>query len=891
MGYPSWAQLAELIQGELAAAGKITDPSAYTDFTSKRQFPELFRQAEIDSGGRDPLVALVRKHLVPAPSAKGHTYEYLTRWPFACYLTTNYDDELFVHLKSSGHYFKVLQNRREDFQVMRDGVTNVVLKLHADLDHPVDIVLTSRDYDRISVGTDYFRVKLRALMEMFDILIIGHSLSDFDLDLVLKEAKQTAAAHNPIYMIAPGTTTAMEREFAEKYNIVLIPYANRDGSHSQLRRLLTSVDKLIPSRDELIPVKPISAGAQAQITAATSLLIFRRTQAIRNMNGMATEYLGPLVLEALKRSSRLTAEKLLSTDPVHLVVKNDHQTAVALQSTLQDLRTQGMISGSVEYSLTKTGETRVAEVLGAKELEHDQAFGQFISAFEREYPSATPDDVLNAKRALEATIVEAFRSRGLALANAVLGGASIASDELVDVFGKIYRASAGIKTPEARGAFIDAAREFLVMPTGPQKQYLASVSQGFFLYHMVGLDATCAKVRQQLFASTVWFCDSSVLLPLLAVGSHNHQYARDLFSRLFSAGARVLVTRRMLREAWEHLEWAIRFVENNPAITASFLSAVLVLPGYTQNLFLDGFVRLSADGRVSTFEEYLSLISPERLTFANFAARLSGSAVNIVDMATFEGYQVEDLGDLLPVQDIIRADRSARGILRSDLQVEAEAEVLHIIHSLRNGQYRLSSAFERVYFVSQSNVLNRVSHRDDVITWSPEAVYRYLSALPGQVPNADLLQECMLNEYFYAGVSFIDGPRYLKFFGSAINTAKLVYSEQKEAYLRDTEATSLTELDDRFEKLPDLQKPLFVSRMEFHNASAAQKAAAAANRRADALAEQVRRLEGEKKKGWRSKERKRKLQAEAEARNRLDPKQRKQQERKRKKNAGKKRKR
>src|SRR5262249_43238450 len=271
--------------------------------------------------------------------------------------------------------------------------------------------------------------------------------------------------------------------------------------------------------------------------------------------------------------------------------------------------------------------------------------------------------------------------------------------------------------------------------------------------------------------------------------------------------------------------------------------------------------------------------------FANFAARLSASAIFIVDMPTLEGYKVEDLGELPPMQDKIREDRTARGILRSNLQVEAEAEVLHIIHSLRNGQYRLSSVFERVYFVSQSNVLNRISHREDVITWSPEAVYRYLLAIPGKLPPVDLLHECILNEYFYAGVSFIDEPRYLKFFGSAINTAKLVYNEQKEAYLRDTEAISLTELDDRFEKLPDLHKPLFVSRMEFRNASNAQQAAEAANRRADALAEQVRRLESEKKKGWRSIERKRKLQAEAEGKKRLDPKRRKQQERKEKKTA------
>src|SRR5262249_275213 len=153
-------------------------------------------------------------------------------------------------------------------------------------------------------------------------------------------------------------------------------------------------------------------------------------------------------------------------------------------------------------------------------------------------------------------------------------------------------------------------------------------------------------------------------------------------------GARVFVTRRMLKEAWEHFEWAIRFVEQNPAITPAFLSAVLVQPGYKQNLFLDGFVRLAAEGRVGTFDEYIALLSPDKLNFANFAKRLSAAAVNVVDMAAFDGYDVMDLGELPQLKDVIRADRAARDSLRSELQVEAEAEVLQIIHYLRNGRYR-----------------------------------------------------------------------------------------------------------------------------------------------------------------------------------------------------------
>lgn len=39
VGYPSWGRLAEVIHGELSAAGKVTDATAYADFLSKRQYP------------------------------------------------------------------------------------------------------------------------------------------------------------------------------------------------------------------------------------------------------------------------------------------------------------------------------------------------------------------------------------------------------------------------------------------------------------------------------------------------------------------------------------------------------------------------------------------------------------------------------------------------------------------------------------------------------------------------------------------------------------------------------------------------------------------------------------------------------------------------------------
>ena len=95
-----------------------------------------------------------------------------------------------------------------------------------------------------------------------------------------------------------------------------------------------------------------------------------------------------------------------------------------------------------------------------------------------------------------------------------------------------------------------------------------------------------------------------------------------------------------------------------------------------------------------------------------------------------------------------------------------------------------------------------------------QALYRYAGALPGVVLNPVLLQQCMLNEYYYAGVNFIDKPRYRKFFGPAVNQAKLDYKEQSHKYLVEIEQTDrLHEFTEAFDRVPDLEKPFFVGQM------------------------------------------------------------------------------
>src|SRR5450759_1910233 len=213
-GYPNWYQLATNIIEFLAAGKKLSDPVSYAKYLAEKKYPELFTQAQEDFGDRAALVSFLASKLIQSKPLSYYIYDILTAWPFRCYLTTNWDDEISTVLTKQKVFFKTLQNTKSDFAQFRADSRSIIVKLHADLSHPDTAVITSADYHNLSVSSDfeYWRAKLRSVFEMFDVCIIGHSLSDPDLQLVLQIAKETASPDHPIFMFTADVTKAELRE-------------------------------------------------------------------------------------------------------------------------------------------------------------------------------------------------------------------------------------------------------------------------------------------------------------------------------------------------------------------------------------------------------------------------------------------------------------------------------------------------------------------------------------------------------------------------------------------------------------------------------------------------------------------------------------------------------
>lgn len=885
MGYPSWHDFSTQAHRELQYRGLCKDPESYMKHLRNHRYPELFRQLERDlSEDRIALTDLMKPLLKPKKHT-GRIYDLIASWPFACYLTTNYDDEIHSHLAALNVHYTVKRNRRNDFHVWRDGVSGVIQKLHSDLAHPREAIITSADYHRLEFDAawKYYRSALTHVLTTFDVFIIGHSLRDPDIDLILKLAKEIRAPQHPVYMVTADSTLAEEKDLLEQYNLVLVKYSNQDGTHSELLRLLQTADRFIVSRQRLT-TDLSSTLPKEQTKAAVTIYLYRRLQGVQ-----ATDYLSPLILVGLasRPEVQFTRTEIRSLPVLNNLLGNRLDYDMPVSETLTALVRKGLVDHTpTAFRINEKGLNEVKQYHSVRELQMDQAYGQFCLHLKGSYPAVTPSQLSDCRSLAEDVIVASFASRGATIANTLFSSQAAQADALSDVFGHVSDRSAEIENMDLRLAFIDAIHEFLVQPNSQQRDYLASVSQGYFLYHLLGLDPAWQEIRQRLARNTLWLCDSSVIIPWVAKGCYNHDQAAELFRLLRNERGMFCTTAGLLQEVWEHFKWAQYFIDEHGSQSLEFLRAALVNGSYRQNLFLDGYVRLNADGVVGTYEDYSRLICPKgEISKSSFEDCLRGSGLRIYDL----DYGEVGSGDLDHVAAEVQAERVRRGTFRSPHQVRSEAEASIFLRRLEAGNFptRDLDGLEHFYFVSQSAILER-THA--VKTWAPEALYRYLSSFPDRETNADLLQQCMLSEYYYAGIKFVDRPRYERFFGSIINESKTSYRRELDGFIKDRDDAYCKGLTSSFESTPDLEKPMFVAQMGWRRAAESQEREEQAQLRVAALEDRVRRLVADSDVARRAVARERRRQDLARARNRRNPKhirKRIRQAKKRKKKKGK----
>ena len=891
IGYPDWGQLAEQTFAKVKETVEEVDEVSYTRYLENSRYPELFSQAERDLGSRESFEAVVASFLDFSPSTLGEAYKIICRWPFACYLTTNLDDEIQRHLRQLSVEFSVEDNTPSSLAGLRTDTRDVIFKLHSDFRLAGKPTLTSADYHELyaTVGGGCYRDCLKAVFQKFDVLIVGYSLADPDMSYILELAKEGASPAHPIYMVGPNDdfTDADASEFRERYNIRLLRYSNEDGCHRQLRRTLETYDCFIQPRNTSPMQRVLSDEEVQESLDALSLFLYRKLSA----DG-ADQMIAPLVLSELAKAAPDDKSiQELCTDAMHGVLQNTDDSENIVEDALAYLQKNSDVERIEDrYRISEDGRKKLDQIVFDGRAIKTRAFGQFKSTVREHCAAITEEQEEQACSALETAITTAFSKHSAAIVNAILSESDTAAHEGMALFQYIRDAATCLPKGEVFSAYITSASRFIFSPTEDQKRYLGSLAQGFFLAHLLGEDPRLQAIRRETLQEAAWLVDSCILIPLVARECGLSDFAESLFSHLKMLKGFAFTTTKIVREVWEHFKWARHQTRRYSVEELESLYSCVMSDTYKQNLFLEGYASYAVAHGVQSFAEYATECFGDSPSIDAIEGRLGDYGIVVLNPQSL----ITDVDELQEWKNEITQTRRDRRTWRSAFQTEVESEAYWAIQNYekiaeKNGK----TGVHRAYFVSDSNVLNGVAKR--CVTWLPEGLLRYLSGISGIELSDSVMQQCVL-ESISDAFGLVDRRRFLDFFGKRIDIAKFDFDKEKHRYIESVERTNLQELEDAFAATPDVEKPQFLSQMGWEIARAEERKREEAQRQKNRAMDEleiaqrrIRELEREKDAGWRRKQAESEKQEAARLRNLQDPKhlrKRKRQAKERKKKKG-----
>jgi len=182
-GYVDWPALMSPIAAELGL-----DAAKETDLVTLAQF-----HLNVNAGNRHQLNQLLVDRFTDLPTpTKNHTL--LARLPIQTYWTTNYDRLIEKALEASGRRVDA-KYTKEQLATTRRGRDAVVYKMHGDIEHPDQAVLSKDDYERYNDTHGPFVTALSGDLVEKTFLFLGFSFNDPNLDFILSRIRTRFATH------------------------------------------------------------------------------------------------------------------------------------------------------------------------------------------------------------------------------------------------------------------------------------------------------------------------------------------------------------------------------------------------------------------------------------------------------------------------------------------------------------------------------------------------------------------------------------------------------------------------------------------------------------------------------------------------------------------------
>ncbi len=750
-GAPTWPQLLDRVIEGLPETNRtqiVGDPR-FIAAKKASNFPNCFSRVQ-HFIGRRALETQVRVEIFRHPQP-GELLKEIANWPFAGYVTTNYDRLVRKALQRIGQDggWAEVGNCDSEIRKISGDAERLIWHLHGSVDRSDEqckLVLAEEDYDAFYLESSRVANQLRSLLTQRRIVFIGFSFEDAELKRLLKIAALYCNPAQPAFAFLAGLDgpdgERKRIDLLERHNVDVIPYEIVNDSHKRLIGRLRVYGSFILKRDQKFG-QPRRACPSYHVET-TSLLVYNKLAAAKALD-IEGDTLGSLLkarVVSLLRSKGPQTFEALTNDLAERIrilkgVPTDDIEGIAafIQKQVKDLVARGLVENTDPIRLTENGADLSENQAAAAQTLHQQ----FASSLEERARRMRGDDessVRNIAKAAEGFFAECIQRRALGVAMAVYApDTKFKQYHMLALLQSLPHYLEQLDNMEEALALVDLIQGFLAQPTEAESKYLGVALQASFSVTLLGYDHDLVQSRVKQLSSTMFLIDASMLIHILARSSVGHAPACSILGRLKQLGARLATTERLVTEVAEHARWAREHIKTRSGLTPEVLIAVTGHAGLHENLFLDGFLHeVTEKGKSFDFDLYLDSVCDDpaghTATDEVFRMKIEKMGIPVRDFENWHGFTNRLYGERDEIADKIAERRRGRQTFKHDRQVQAEAEALIIVEKLRDQSFSVhGSSIEDAYFISNTRAIDQVKTVSLPVTMKPDSVLQWVSTL------------------------------------------------------------------------------------------------------------------------------------------------------------------
>jgi hypothetical protein len=780
---------------------------------------------------------LVRKHLSVAPKPPILT-KLLADWPFAGYITSNYDDLLPRALRSISDRaagWTVIGNTSAEIRKLSGDPDRCVWHIHGALELPPErsqLVLTTSDYSRVyapgSATVDMFK----AILARHRLVFVGFGFADtYLLDVLANVAKATADPSRPVIAIMPSTVTDDKREkLSRECNVQVLTYPYTHG-HEKALEYLQLHDALAWRRSYHLqqPTKPCPSFDEE----TTSLLLYNEL-ALSDATRVRDDVLLPLlemkVLAHLSTNPQVKIVELADDLKARVAVirgapaRDDETTALAqeMNSALLHLQRDGYVEFLADGTLrlTTKGSDTVSNKRAAAERFGDEFSSSMLARVEREAGHLSRVQINRVATTADRFLKESIARRALAVASAIAKtNVDQKQSSIVGLLQHLPEYVSTMYSADEALPLLKIVTDLLFDPTPSERKYISVALQATFSTNLLGCDAATIKTRQREMRETAFLLDASILVPYFAVASSGHAAAKSLVDKLLTLGCNVFTTTDFVQELTSHALTAKRYYQSDKIQTTKNLNRAR---SGRLNAFVEGFHNsLGASEtilRQQGMQQYLEKTCRLPLILGgkeNNVEVVSRAITNIGIRVLSAKHLLDDTGKAQAVayESKIRAWREGNASLGHPEQPTAEANATALVERIRCRAVA-EIPCPQSYFVTSTRYVDTLT--TERVVFSPDALLQFAITLSGwSHDEMTVLGSNLFSELMDRNIVLLSNQHLATMFLPLADLSREQLGEMLARHRNKILERFSAEEVDRWSTVPDADLPNLVERIGF----------------------------------------------------------------------------